>query len=87
MTLLNIILTIVVLLLPFFLSAFTQKLAWKQAVLKIISGQLIGTVVYVVALVATGWFANGGLSRLAVIFLAEVVVTAVTLYLRKKSGH
>ena len=87
MTLLNIILTIVVLLLPFFLSVFTQKLAWKQAALKIISGQLIGTVVYVVALVATGWFTNGGLSRLSVIFLAEVVVTGVALYLRKKSGH
>lgn len=87
MTLLNIILTIVVLLLPFFLSAFTQKLAWKQATLKIISGQLIGTVVYVVALVATGWFANGGFARLSGIFLAEVVVTGVALYLRKKSGR
>lgn len=87
LSIVNIILTIAVLLLPFFLSAFTQGLAWKQVVLKIVSGQLIGTVVYVVALVATGWFANAGVRQLSGIFLGEVVVTGVALYLRKKSGR
>lgn len=87
MPLLNIILTIVVLLLPFFLAARVQSLPWKQAALRIVSGQIIGTVVYVLALVATGWFANAGIRQLSGIFLGEVVVTAVTLYLRKKSGH